>query len=116
MSSLISQELTGNSMAIRRERREEPARVVTRRSPARMVLFFVALFAVSLFYVWSNAQVVRASIALSKLQNKEKALITHNEKLRLEIATLRSPTNLSRVATDQLKMVQPDPNQIVMVK
>jgi cell division protein FtsL len=116
MSSLASQELAGGAMTYRRERQlEQTARPAARRSPARLVLFFVALFAVSLFYVWSHAQVVRVTYTLSKLQNQEKELATQNEKLGLEIALLRSPTTLARAAAT-LQMVPPDPNQIVMVK
>jgi len=116
MSSLISQELARGSMAYRRVETAGAARPSVRRSPVRLMLFFIALFAVSLFYVWSNAQVVRATYALSKLQNRQNALETQNEKLNLEIALLRSPTSLSRAALEQLEMVPPDPGQIVMVK
>lgn len=116
MSSLVSQELAGRAMAYRRERPADAVRTASRRSPARVILFFVGLFAVSLFYVWSHAEVVRVTYGLSRLQNHEKALAVQNEKLQLEIATLRSPTSLSRAAAEQLKMVPPDPNQIVMVK
>lgn len=84
--------------------------------PSPLVNFFVALFAVSLFYVWCQTQVVRATYGISELKKKERALISQNERLRLEISTLSAPAALGKKAQEQLALVPPQPGQIVMVK
>lgn len=81
-----------------------------------VILFFVALFVVSLFYVWANTQVVRGTYAVSELKKKHKELSAENERLKLEISTLSAPATLHQVAVGTLALVPPAADQIVMVK
>jgi len=113
--ALVSEQMVGRTMAVRR-REAHRVRTSVDVNPRRLVLLFVALFGVSLFYVWSQAQVLRATYALSRLDQTQRALTVENEKLELEIATLRSPTRLAKAAAERLNMVPPSPGQVVMVE
>lgn len=100
--------------AVRGERTAE--RLRKHASSNGIILFFVALFMVSLFYVWANTQVVRGTYAVSELKKKHKELSAENERLKLEISTLSAPATLHQVAVGTLALVPPAADQIVMVK
>ena len=102
-------------MAYRGNRRIATGDGLSLRDRLFLAVYCVLLFAGALFYIWVQARVVEASVQLSSLRHQERVLRSRNEELRVEIATLRSPAVLSRVATEELKMVTPAPGQIRMV-
>ncbi|MFM7200827.1 MAG: cell division protein FtsL [Myxococcota bacterium] len=115
MAATMRQELV--SVAL--ETPQEPALLrafLSLKRGTRLVLFFVALFAVALFYVWGHSKTVTATYALSNLKKKERELISQNERLRLEISTLSAPTALGKVARENLGLLPPEPGQVIMVK
>jgi cell division protein FtsL len=47
---------------------------------------------------------------------EERTLIESNKKLRLEIATLKSYTRIERLALEELRMVKPKPEQVIVIR
>ena len=92
--------------------------------PKRIKLSRLALFALlmlffiggSLFYVWSRIQVIRLGYEISSVLKEEKALTEANKKLRLEIATLKSYARIERLAVEELRMVKPKPQQVIVIR
>jgi hypothetical protein len=65
-------------------------------------------------YVWSNFEGTQIGYDLSRLQKEERELIELNKKLRVELATLKSPQYLERhIRAGGLKEASPD--QIVIL-
>ena len=79
-----------------------------RRPNLLPVLGFIALLLlVSLFFVWSRAQVTSLEYEMSQLES------TSN--LRLEAASLRSPERIERVARQELHLRLPSADQVITV-
>ncbi len=80
-----------------------------------LIAFLLILFMGSgIGYVWSNFEGTQIGYDLSRLQQEELKLKELNQKLKLELATLKSPQNLER-ATRRLGLRQPLPEQIVFL-
>ncbi len=70
----------------------------------------------SLFYVWSRIQVIQLGYEISNALKEERALTETNKKLKLEIATLKSYARIEKVAVEQLRMVKPKPEQVIVIR
>jgi len=77
------------------------------------MLFFIGG---SLFYVWSRIQVIQLGYEISNTLKEERALIEANKKLRLEIATLKSYVRIEKLAVEELRMVKPKPEQVIVIR
>ena len=78
-----------------------------------LMLFFIGG---SLFYVWSRIQVIRLGYEISNTLKEERALTEANKKLRLEIATLKSYVRIEKLAVEELRMVKPKPEQVIVIR
>jgi cell division protein FtsL len=78
-----------------------------------LILFFIGG---SLFYVWSRIQVIHLGYEISNALKEEKALTEGNKKLRLEIATLKSYGRIEKFAAEELRMVKPKPEQVIVIR
>jgi cell division protein FtsL len=83
-------------------------------SPLTLTVFFVApIVAAALFNVWIHVATVRLGYELSTAARDHESLVEENRGIRIEIATLKSPERLKRLATDNYKMAPPRPGQVV---
>lgn len=76
-------------------------------------LFFLLFAAVGIVHVTSRVMVVDAGYRLSKLEQESRELVQANDKLKLELATLKSPLKLERQAREQLGMAPPSAAAVV---
>lgn len=81
------------------------AGIVQQLLPAAALTFLFA--AVGVLHVTSRVLVVDAGYRLSRLQEEHRALTLANDRLELELATLRSPARLLRLSREQLSMAPP---------
>ena len=78
-----------------------------------LIAFLLVLFMSSgISYVWSNYEGTQIGFDLSRLQRDERALLELNMKLKVELATLKSPRNLE-VAARSLGLKDVSPEQII---
>ncbi len=70
-------------------------------------LGFGLLSALLVAHAAGRIGVVDEWLALSRLQTEEQALSRENNRLRLEVLTLRSPARLEKLNRDKLGLVQP---------
>ncbi len=66
-------------------------------------------------YVWSNFERTQIGYSLSQLHKEEMRQKEINQKLKLELATLKSPQNLERLAIERLGLSPPKPEQIILL-
>ena len=78
-----------------------------------LMLFFIGG---SLFYVWSRIQVIQIGYEISNAMKEERALTEANKKLWLEIATLKSYVRIEKLAVEELRMVKPKPEQVIVIR
>ncbi|HXW07265.1 MAG TPA: cell division protein FtsL [Vicinamibacterales bacterium] len=74
------------------------------------------LVIVLLFSAWQNFELVRHGVQMERLQEERAAEEAINRHLRLELETLRSPKRIERIATEQLRLVQPGPDQSIVIE
>jgi cell division protein FtsL len=70
----------------------------------------------SLFYVWSRIQVIHLGYKISNALKEGKALTEANKRLRLEVATLKSNARIEKIAAEELRMVKPKPDQVIVIR
>ncbi len=94
-----------------------------KKKKSRLTHRQIFLIAVMLFlfmgsgigYVWSNFEGTQIGYDLSRLQQEEFKLKEFNQKLRLELATLKSPQYLERAARS-LGLREALPEQIIILR
>jgi cell division protein FtsL len=77
-------------------------------------VFLCLLFvAVGVIHVTSRVQVVHTGYRLSALENDGRLLTRENDRLKLELATLRSAARLERIARGKLGLVPPPAGSVI---
>ena len=89
---------------------------MTRRQVFLIVFMLFLFMGSSIGYVWSNFERTRIGYDLSQLKREEMRLREKNQKLRLELATLKSPERLEAQAIEKLGLRQPTPEQIIILQ
>ncbi|WP_163995197.1 cell division protein FtsL [Pyxidicoccus caerfyrddinensis] len=77
------------------------------------VLFFALFAAVGMLHVTSRVLVVDMGYRLSREEAESRTLTRENDRLKLELATLKAPARLERVAREQLGMAMPNGGAVV---
>ena len=88
---------------------------MTRRQILLIVFIIFIFMGSSIGYVWSNFERTQIGYDLSQLKKKEMQFTETNRKLRLELAILKSPGRIEKVAREKLGLRQPSPDQIVVL-
>lgn len=71
------------------------------------------LVASLIFMVWSRFQVTYLGYQISQAINEQKQLMNRNKELKIEGASLRSLSRIESIATSQLGLTSPEPQQMV---
>lgn len=100
-----------------KRREAQPARGARRAAwpagwPGSLVLVVLFMLA-ALLQVRARLVVVQLGYQLSEATREHKRLLAQNRKLQVEVATLRSPRRLRKLALEQLGLREPVPAQIV---
>ena len=72
-----------------------------------MVVFIAELF----FFVWCRQQSRKIDSDILKQTQKAERLLDMQAKLKIELARLKSPRRIARIARDQLGLITPTPEQ-----
>ena len=76
-----------------------------------VVLFISELF----IYTWCRIQCVKTGYEISKETDKNLKLITLQKNLKIEIARLKSPRRIAKIATQQLGLIMPKSEQVIII-
>jgi cell division protein FtsL len=74
-----------------------------------------ALVASLVLYAWPGLELRQAAQARARMQREKERLIEENRKLRLERSTLENLRRVETIATRDLGLVAPLPEQVVIV-
>ena len=88
---------------------------MTKKQILLIVLMLFFFMGSGISYVWSNFERTQIGYDLSQLKKEEMRLREINQKLKLELALLKSPQNLEAKALKNLGLRQPTPEQIVLL-
>ncbi len=87
------------------------ARIFFRSAAFYLIPFFVFALA----YVWARIQVIETGYRLRQLEEKRDQLKEENRSLTVEVAMLKSPQKLEKIA-GELGLKRPSENQIYFIK
>jgi len=97
-----------------------PAAPGLREASRNLILVVLATTLVvigcSLFYVWSHQQIISLGYETSEAAREEQALLQENKRLRLELASLKAPGRIERMAQHELGLVPPQKEQLIIVR
>ncbi len=82
--------------------------------PAALAVMLLAV--VGVIHVTSRVMVVRMGYELSKLDSQTTELTRENDQLRLELATLKSPTRLEATARSKFGLGPPSATTVIHVQ
>ncbi len=115
MAELISKGIAILTAAGRGET-ESRAREANRNLVFVALVLAVVFIACSLFYVWSHQQIISLGYEISQAGREEQELLQENKKLRLDLAALKSPGRIERIASRELGLVSPKKEQLIIVR
>jgi len=83
----------------------------------RFLMICMFLFTVvSVFHVWSRFKLVDLNLQLSEASRQLKQTEQEQKRLKLEVASLRTPSRIEAIAKNELGMALPTEQQVVLVK
>lgn len=78
---------------------------------------FIAIFSVELFiHTWCRIQCVKTGYEIAKESDRNLKLSTLQNNLKIEIARLKSPRRIVKIATIKLGLVMPTSEQIIIIQ
>ena len=77
-----------------------------------MLVFIVELF----FYTWCRVQCTNLGYRISQLNVAQGKILERRKNLKLELARLKSPARIEKIASEQLGLVIPRQEQIIRLK
>ncbi len=94
----------------------KPLRRVWKRRRTTVIIASFLWFLLSGFaYVWCRVQVVHLGYSLSDAHRQHTELMNDNKKLHLELARLKAPKRVERIAIQKLGLRYPTKDQIVVL-
>jgi cell division protein FtsL len=79
-------------------------------------LAFMGLFITELlFYTWSRVQCVQVRYEISEIAADQERLVRLQDNLKIELARLKAPRRISKIAKQQLGLVAPTSKQLIIV-
>jgi len=81
-----------------------------------LILALLVLVAVALVYVWSHLHNTQLKYRIAEEMTVRENLLEENRRLKVEIATLKSPQRIESIAREKLKLQYPEREQVVLIK
>jgi cell division protein FtsL len=101
---------------VARPRTAMDVRETTGPRVSTFILSLLVLVAVALVYVWSHLHNTQLKYQIAEEMTVRDSLIEENRRLKVEIATLKSPQRIETIARDKLKLQYPEREQVVLIK
>jgi cell division protein FtsL len=72
----------------------------------------IVVSALAISHVWTRLKAIEYGYKISKANKQRAELVETNRRLRIEVALLKSPERIARIATEELGLQHPLPDQI----
>jgi len=115
LSKMMSSRNAASGVRMANEKSKTSKFHVTRRQVIITLMMLICFMGTGIGYVWSNFERTQIGYDHSQLKKEEMRLEEINQKLKLELATLKSPRNLERLAIQELGLSPPKPEQIILL-
>jgi cell division protein FtsL len=81
-----------------------------------LLAVMILLTLVSIFHVWSRVKVIELNLQLVDAGNRLKNEQQERNRLKLEVASMKTPVRIEALAKGELGMALPTEQQVVIVK
>ena len=79
-------------------------------------LVFMGLFiAELLFYTWCRVQSIQVRYEISELGANQERMVRLQDNLKIELARLKSPQRIAKIAREQLGLILPTNKQLILI-
>jgi cell division protein FtsL len=92
----------------------QPKRI-PKKIAALWMLALIVLLAEALVYTWCGNRCVQTGYAIDAETRRHQELTSVSNNLNIELAHLKAPETISRIAREQFALGMPDPKQIIVV-
>ncbi|MBW2598668.1 MAG: cell division protein FtsL [Deltaproteobacteria bacterium] len=82
----------------------------------RLILIALIFMAITLVYVWFRIGITKIDYRIAEEMHCRDSLLEENRKLKVEIATLKSPRRIESIARTKLGMRYPERDQVIFLK
>ncbi len=109
MGSKKKTKKTTSTMSYRRKARPKT------RHRGMVILMFLALVVVcsaAASQVWTRLRSINSGYKLTEVNAEHSRLVETNRQLKIELALLKSPARIKRIASSKLGMASPRPHQV----
>lgn len=80
------------------------------------LIFIFSLTGLVFFYTWCRVQCTKGGYTLTEETNRHNRLLSRQSALKTELARLKSPERIARVATTVLDMQMPAEERILFIR
>lgn len=89
---------------------------VQSRKTAAIYLTLMLFFIVELlFYTYCRVRSTQVSVDISRERARYQELVSMRDNLRVELARLKSPQRIAKIARERFDLTLPDSNQIIVL-
>jgi len=81
-----------------------------------LLIILVVLTAVSIFHVWSRVRIIELNLQQGEALRNFRELTQEQNRLKLEVASLKTPARIEAVARQELGLDLPTNQQVVNVR
>lgn len=82
----------------------------------RLIIIALIFMAITLVYVWFRISITKIDYRIAEEMHSGDTLLEENRKLKVEIATLKSPHRIESIARAKLGMDYPERDQVIFLK
>jgi cell division protein FtsL len=79
------------------------------------IIFMVVFISELFLYTWCRVNCIDVGYEISKETKKQDELIALQNNLKIELASLKSPERISKIAKDQLGLNTPTKSQTIII-
>ncbi len=91
-------------------------KIKTGRKLFRLIVIALVFMATALVSVWFRVSITKIDYRIAEEMHRGSSLLEENRKLKVEIATLKSPRNIESIARNKLGMRYPERDQVIFLK
>ena len=88
-----------------------------RRQRVKWIISLTALMVgVGMVFAWSSNRAIGLGYEISNLQAERRAVLEDYSRLRVELASLRRPERVERIAVDKFGLTRPPVERVVVIE
>lgn len=94
----------------------KPNRKIRPQQPIAVWIVLLVIFITEmLLYTWSRVQCTRLGYGISAAIEKQRDLLQLQNNLKIELAHLKSPERIAKIARERLGLRPPKPEQTIII-